>query len=371
MHISPASSDRARDYGRILYPVVQKGKWGFIDRTGRIIIEPKFRDVQPFCNNRAVFLSDNSRYGFIDEKGSIIIPPVYDFAFNFSEGCFAVVISEDVSRRQAGESTFIDENGRYLFKPRVNFRFFPFREGLSRFAVDCKITVNPVSRNNFYYVQEVLSFRYGKYGFADKSGNIIIKPEFKYASDFSEGLEMVMINGKCGFINKTGTIIIQPVYDYAGSFNNGLAYVSYYDNNAYKRGYVDKTGKLIIEQRPDSFIIGDNKFSEGLAVVQGKNSDGHGYGFGYIDTNGKLIIDIRKFDNCCNFNEGLAAASFRKQWGYIDKNGKWKITPKYAYAYPFSNGLAPVLTEDSNLSSGRAKLGYIDKNGDYIWKPSN
>jgi len=36
----------------------------------------------------------------------------------------------------------------------------------------------------------------GKFGYIDKTGNIIIKPQFDSAWDFSEGLARVSIDGK-------------------------------------------------------------------------------------------------------------------------------------------------------------------------------
>jgi hypothetical protein len=41
----------------------------------------------------------------------------------------------------------------------------------------------------------------GKYGYADAQGNIIIKPQFDKALDFSEGLAAVEQDGLWGYIN--------------------------------------------------------------------------------------------------------------------------------------------------------------------------
>jgi hypothetical protein len=50
----------------------------------------------------------------------------------------------------------------------------------------------------FRFVQD------GKYGYIDKTGKIVIKPQFDFAESFSEGLAWVSISGKDGYINKTG-----------------------------------------------------------------------------------------------------------------------------------------------------------------------
>jgi len=43
--------------------------------------------------------------------------------------------------------------------------------------------------------------------------------KFDEAWDFSEGLTLVAIGGKVGFINKSGEIVINPQFDSAGDFS--------------------------------------------------------------------------------------------------------------------------------------------------------
>ena len=64
-----------------------------------------------------------------------------------------------------------------------------------------------------------------KYGFIDKSGKVVIEPQFDDAEDFSEGLAQVGKDGKWGFIDKSGKVVIEPQYDYVGDFSEGLAKV--------------------------------------------------------------------------------------------------------------------------------------------------
>ncbi len=77
------------------------------------------------------------------------------------------------------------------------------------------------------------------------------------------------------------------------------------------------------------------------------------------------------FDKVGEFHEGLAAAALREsdkeknysyKWGYIDKTGAWKISPKYDQAEAFSDGRAAVhVKKDIGGSEG-----YIDKTGKLV-----
>jgi len=104
----------------------------------------------------------------------------------------------------------------------------------------------------------------GKYGYADKNGNIVINPEFSLATEFSEGLAAVMLfvsdlDTKWGYIDKTGKMVITPQFDFAAQFSEGLAPVKI----GSKFGYIDKTGRIVIHPQFDMAL----PFSKGVATV--------------------------------------------------------------------------------------------------------
>ena len=80
--------------------------------------------------------------------------------------------------------------------------------------------------------------------FIDKTGNIVIEVnKWVETGDFYEGLCYVRDkNGKWGFINKSGEIVIPCQYQGWGNFKNGKARVE--DENG-KEIYIDKNGNVI------------------------------------------------------------------------------------------------------------------------------
>lgn len=52
------------------------------------------------------------------------------------------------------------------------------------------------------------------YGYIDKTGNMVIKPQFDDDFIFSEGLAAVTIGDKVGYIDNTGNMVIKPQFDH-------------------------------------------------------------------------------------------------------------------------------------------------------------
>lgn len=152
---------------------------------------------------------------------------------------------------------------------------------------------------------------------------------------------------KCGYINQKGEVIVAPQFDLCIGFNEGMAGVSL--SNKY--GYIDESGQLVIPLKFDGFY--PESFVEGLAPVEIRNASG-GTDLGYVDKIGNLKI-LRGISEIGHFSEGLAEVKKNGKSGYIDKNFRFVIPPKYDVAWTFSEGRAYV------SRSGRGY--YIDKSG--------
>jgi len=50
----------------------------------------------------------------------------------------------------------------------------------------------------------------GRWGFIDKSGKIVINPQFDEAMAFTDGLARVKVGHKTGYINASGKYIWNP-----------------------------------------------------------------------------------------------------------------------------------------------------------------
>jgi len=198
----------------------------------------------------------------------------------------------------------------------------------------------------------------GRWGYVDRQGTFVIRPQFWSARGFSEGLAEVSPDcgegqKSCrGYINKEGKLIFSIAAEDATQFRQGLAAVKM--NGKY--GYINPNGSFVIFPRFDEAF----PFSEELALVISEGLRG------YINTKGDQEIPFL-FAQAQSFSEGLAAAQLKadqkalaSNFGYIDKTGKFHISPKYDYASKFREGVARVEV------AGRTV--FIDKNGQTLFR---
>ena len=67
-------------------------KWGFIGKTGKVVIPLQYDYVWDFSEGLARVQKDN-KWGFIDKTGKVVIPLQYDYAYSFSNGVAEVQLN--------------------------------------------------------------------------------------------------------------------------------------------------------------------------------------------------------------------------------------------------------------------------------------
>ncbi|MDR7077114.1 hypothetical protein J2Y03_002137 [Neobacillus niacini] len=84
------------DYGEgmLAFRKSNEGKWGYMDESGKVMIEPKFTGTQSFIEGKAIVNVDNN-YGLIDTQGNYIIKPNYNSLLYLGENRFALGKSPD------------------------------------------------------------------------------------------------------------------------------------------------------------------------------------------------------------------------------------------------------------------------------------
>lgn len=196
--------------------------WGFVDKSGKQIVNPQFEEVGNFNDGKCAVKNKEGKWGYIDKSGKIIINYQFDIAQKFMDGK-AIVYLDD----KAG---VIDEEGKYIINPQFQYAF---------------------SDNDKYLI-----IQDEKTGWCDNKGKFIINPQFDSADIFGENeLANVKSGDKFGYIDKNGKILINPQFDEASQFIGEVAIVK----TGEKYGLIDKEGKYVVN--PQFEEIGYDVFS--------------------------------------------------------------------------------------------------------------
>lgn len=232
---------------------------------------------------------------------------------------------------------------------RYNFKIFVF--------LICAFSIISCEKDS--ETIDVLPLKEGDgYHYFDIKGNEKIFKKFSYAGVFKENLAIVKLLGDRGqysFINKKGELAFGKVYKNVSVFSEGLAWVS--PNNSYPTA-IDKNGN-------EKFTIKNGEhvkiFKDGLSAYSVKDSISEKWGF--VDSSGKTVIQPQFYDTG-NFSEGLCAVKDEnRNWKYIDKKGIMKFEQSFRTASDFFNGKAII---SDNFEE---KFGLINSEGSIVLEP--
>ena len=207
-------------------------KYGFVNKEGKIVINPQFSYASNFSNGMCAVRNDDFKWGFIDKEGKITINYQFDYTDDFKNG--KCIVTSD------NKQGVIDIDGKYIINPQF--------------------TEMKIDGNMFLVRQE------SKWGWCDEDGKLEINPQFVNAFEFNGNSTTPVQSGKTfGYIDKEGKYTVNPQFDYAWPFNGRLALVM----NAGQYGFIDKDGKYVINPQFNEvsnsykeYIVGNDKFDE-------------------------------------------------------------------------------------------------------------
>jgi hypothetical protein len=316
----------------MLYPVALNGKYGFIDEKGLLAIQPQFESAM-FSSEGMAGVKRKGKWGYVDQSGNLAIPCKYATCHPFSSGLALV--------QQGNLNLYITSEGRTAIRCDY-YQCEAFEGDLARIQRDMRSHVE----------------------FMDRNGKIALSGRNFFVSHVSQGLincpQGDSLRDMWGYINTAGEFVIPPQFTAARPFCEGLAAVGLNRKGA-RRGrfsFIDTQGELAIE---GDYQGADVQFRESRCAVWDK-------AFGFIDRHGNRTIDCRYY-YADHFSEGLAVVQEKESapYGYVDLGGRVIIKPAFAHASAFRGNLASVIIGEGIATD---PMGYIDCQGRYVWKPS-
>ena len=237
---------------------------------------------------------------------------------NGSEESIAQFISENRF------SPYRDQAWEMLIE--MNFTDFNEKEEyqfVDRFPSIPKKKLYEYKRN--YQIKSFPMIRDGKFGLLNQSGEELIPFRYEEICPLKENRAIVRKNNRYGFSDHAGKEVIEVKYDSAQNFERGLSIVRLKN----KYGIINRKGDLILPLVYDQI----KKINKNMFAVQEGNNQ-----WALHNRAGPRLND-RYFNSIDVFSNGYAIASNKNgQFGIIDKEGNFLITPEYDSFQRLSNG---------------------------------
>jgi hypothetical protein len=350
--------------------IENKGKYGYINTKGEIVIDYLFGKAGNFGNGYAWVKNEGNEFALINEKGEIVID--YFYADDI-KNCFNIpFISKHailINNNENGIKEFdlLEINASLEARQPTVFNDEPFQN------------IHVVENSNTAVVKSK-----DRWFIYDLNEEEIISQEFDFITDdilkigYEDSIEpfinsttaFVQKNNKFGLINLKGELISDIKYDSFRPFFNNNACVAEKNDGKLNWGIINESGKMICELK--YFDVAN--FNEGYGGVCKKF--GTSYRWAFVDKNGKEITDfiylnsslVRTHD-AIKFSEGKCCVQIQDNnsnlWQIINK--KFEVINQLDldeafHIYPYFGNFAKVLHIEKN------KIGFINTAGDLIKK---
>lgn len=406
-----------------LFPVIQGGKWGYMDKTGRMAIKPQYDCAWDFSDGLACVQVGLLR-GYIDEKNTMVIKPQYVMAKPFCNGKASVYINGgkwgsfvlfNYDLYQAG--------GKWveISKPEgVAGNVVARNQGQPAPAPEQLVPVSAIFDVNDPALTATWT-KLSKYGLGKAPGmdqrlwgtNFVPLADsdsvpFLATKTFTFDVTAPAAAGKYDFkwqmcvqpnvmFGESSSNIVVTVGDtaskselfklravsegkegaklsYAPVTNappgNGAKFVSVEVPLRMVTGRVYSVSITVQNTGPAvrkwgytdkaGVLKAEMKYDGAKPLSGGIAAVRLGSKWGCIDRAGKLVAECN-YDFIAQCSEGMIRVVSGSKHGYLDCTGKAVVEPKFDCGWEFNKGLARVLT-------GR-KEGYIDHSGKYVWEP--
>lgn len=290
--------------------VKKSGNVGLVNEKGQTIVPVQYKDILTLkegYKNEYIVVNENDQYGVISTSGAILIEPKFEMVKYLNSSSMFAVKESGIWKliNTEDESTIIDGGYDDIVEARTD-SIVIVKDG--KYGI---ININKEEKIAPQY--EDLKYAFSIYYIAKKDGKYgIINSENQEIIPF-EYISMVYVEG-AGFIqadkSETETVIFdsnlgQKISGIVSEVNIDKGYIKVYVNNEYK--YYN----FKFEEKNSSDLLTANSLF--LSKKDGK--------YGYIDKTGKTVIDYI-YDDATEQNScGFAAVKKDGVWGSINKVG--------------------------------------------------
>ena len=188
-------------------------KYGVINEDGEQVIEEKYNYIEYLFDNFFIVSNEQAKLGVIDDDDNIKIE-INNDSLQKIEGTNIIQASikqEEITKLYSKDMTEICNLKNAKVVVNDNYIKISNDEETRYFDKEGKELKNTevYPNNNLFAKKEN-----GKWGFSDKSGNIVVEAKYDKVTEFNEyGFAGVKLGDKWGVVNSKGEEILAPTYN--------------------------------------------------------------------------------------------------------------------------------------------------------------
>jgi hypothetical protein len=236
-------------------------KWGFVDRGGKLVIEPRFHESAAFVNGLAA-VETGEGYGYLRKDGSWQISPRYWVGFAFGQKA-ALVTRPDM------QEALIDRDGHelYVFAPDLE-PHGDFVQGLLHVTQHFPQVLRNVDGRSLelplgtFLAAGTDGWRAGligagklireerttRYGYLNQKGEWAIPPKFSEVSTFRDGVALVRESEDlAGLIDTHGEWVVRFGKELSAQRDSSGLYLAQGRAGAEVMRILDARGRVLLE----------------------------------------------------------------------------------------------------------------------------
>lgn len=249
----------------------------------------------------------NDKWGVINQTGEIVIEPTYDEMITIPDSKTDIFICVENVNYDTNTHTVkvLNSNNKEIFD---NYDLVETIENIDE-------------ANNMWYEEGVLKVKKGElYGLINFSGKEILKPEYQEINALTGTKNSLLLkkDDKFGLCDNEGNIIINPEYKEIKSIDNDYKNGYIVINNEDKYGIVDFDSKVILEAKYEDIkeVTGNHMY----VVKQDEKWK--------VINNEENVILEENFDDIAQIVNDKIIIVKNKKYGVVQNNEE-KIKPQY------------------------------------------
>lgn len=322
----------------------EPGKYGYIDKTGNFVIQPKYDTATDFNGGMATVGNDyyddssgktKTATGIINYKGTFLVPINQGEGYAYSEGLlprsgmdalrdksqdFRNVMSQ-MTRMNVDQ---LDRSMKCGYINAANQYVIPAQfKGCGQFQGGVAVVSKEFGATPAERMQHQ-----PKYGLIDKTGKTVFPFIFTYMQSTQvPGIYQIDLGlRKPGFFSKNGSIVLLPKEVVSGFHRIS----NIRDEDVLQFGNIDPSGKVTIKSTTTYGAL----TAKGVPIIRSLTKPFvlEGYGF------------VQPFK--AEFHDGVAKILNAKGYGFINPDGTWLIPPQrwdgLREIFDFHDGLAVI-----------------------------